>query len=76
MAPPRLWASSASRTNSASRSGSAYTATLPMPLSLQARITRTAISPRLAMRTFARGLLCDSGTPGLLLIGRFSRFGV
>src|SRR5689334_4969945 len=50
-------ASSASRTKSASRSGSAYTATLPIPASLQARMTRTAISPRLAIRTFCRGLI-------------------
>ena len=61
MAPPRLWASSAIRTKTASRSGSAYTATLAIPLSLQARITRTAISPRLAIRTFWSGVV--SGTP-------------
>ena len=63
MAPPRLCASSASRTNSASRSGSAYTATLPMPASLQARTTRTAISPRLATRTFCRGLISGNAAP-------------
>src|SRR5689334_3609422 len=57
-------ASSASRTKSASRSGSAYTATLPIPASLQARMTRTAISPRLAMRTFSNGF--TSGTLGSL----------
>ena len=56
MAPSSEWASSASRTKTASRSGSAYTATLPMPASLQARITRTAISPRLAISTFCSGL--------------------
>src|SRR5690242_21324455 len=50
--PPRAKASSASRTCRASRSGSAYTATLVSPASLQARATRTAISPRLAIRTF------------------------
>ena len=55
MAPPRECASSASRTKTASRSGSAYTATLPMPASLHARTTRTAISPRLATRTFWSG---------------------
>src|SRR6478735_6520902 len=60
VAPPSEWASSASRTNSASRSGSAYTATLPMPASLHARITRTAISPRFAIRTFCNGFV--SGT--------------
>src|SRR3954453_20619214 len=53
--PPKLCASSASRTNNASRSGSAYTATLPMPASLQARTTRTAISPRFATSTLVRG---------------------
>src|SRR3954469_22815048 len=45
------------RTCSASRSGSAYTATLVRPSSLQARATRTAISPRLAIRTFCTGAL-------------------
>src|SRR5205823_5261711 len=35
----------------ASRSGSEYTATLPMPSSSNVRITRMAISPRLATRT-------------------------
>ena len=69
MAPPRLWASSASRTKSASRSGSAYTATLPMPASLQARITRTAISPRFAIRTFCNGF--TSGKAQLLVRGLF-----
>ena len=64
MAPPREWASSASRTKSASRSGSAYTATLLMPASLHARMTRTAISPRLAIRTFCNGL-----TSGTTLLG-------
>jgi hypothetical protein len=34
-----------------SRSGSAYTATLPRPASRQPRAIRTAISPRLAIRT-------------------------
>ena len=60
MAPSREWASSASRTKTASRSGSAYTATLPMPASLHARMTRTAISPRLAIRTFCSGLTLSS----------------
>src|SRR5262245_15434179 len=39
---------------SASRSASEKTATVRMPRSRQARITRTAISPRLATRTFLR----------------------
>src|SRR6476661_9497440 len=55
--PPSAKASSATRTCSASRSGSAYTATLVRPASLQARATRTAISPRLAIRTFCTGVL-------------------
>src|SRR5882672_8992142 len=33
-------------------SGSEWTATVLMPISLHARITRTAISPRFAMRIF------------------------
>jgi len=43
------------RTCRASRSGSAYTATEAMPSSRAARITRTAISPRLATRTLVMG---------------------
>src|SRR5438128_6643250 len=43
--------SSAYRTCSASRSASECTATVFSPISLQARMTRRAISPRLAMRT-------------------------
>src|SRR3954454_18167013 len=54
--PPRAKASSATRTCRASRSGSAYTATLVSPSSLHARATRTAISPRLAIRTFCTGV--------------------
>src|SRR5690349_9926348 len=53
------------RTCSASRSGSAYTATEPMPASLQARITRTAISPRFATSTFCNGLMSVTLAPGL-----------
>ena len=45
-------ASSAKRTWSDSASAVEWTATVAMPSSLQARITRRAISPRLAMRTF------------------------
>ena len=40
------------RTWRASRSRLEYTATVPMPSSRHVRITRTAISPRFAMRTF------------------------
>src|SRR5580704_5010814 len=45
-------ASSAKRTCRLLRSASEYTATVLMPRSLQAQITRTAISPRLAIRIF------------------------
>src|SRR5689334_25233840 len=44
--------SSANRTWSDSRSASEYTATVSSPSSRHARITRSAISPRLAMSTF------------------------
>src|SRR5579863_10312566 len=45
-------ASSASRTWSASASASEKTATVLMPMRRAVRITRQAISPRLAMRIF------------------------
>src|SRR3954452_9860931 len=45
--------SSASRTHMAPESASECTATVSMPISLQARWTRSAISPRLAMRIFS-----------------------
>src|SRR5512137_3224301 len=45
-------ASSAKRTWSESASTVEWTATVPMPSSRQARITRSAISPRLATSTF------------------------
>src|SRR5579859_4493367 len=45
-------ASSAKRTCKEFRSASEYTATVPMPSSLQAQITRRAISPRLATKIF------------------------
>src|SRR4051794_36868149 len=45
-----------------------------MPASLQARTTRTAISPRLAMRTFCSGLtLCSLLGTTLLCAGRILR---
>src|SRR3954453_9026315 len=50
--PCRAKASSARRTCNDRRSSSEYTATVGIPISWQARITRTAISPLLAMRTF------------------------
>src|SRR5262245_6949292 len=43
---------SAKRTCRPAWSASEYTATVRMPSSLQAQMTRSAISPRLAMRTF------------------------
>ena len=56
-----LRASSAYLTNSAFSSASEWTATVAMPISRQARITRTAISPRLATSSFLIGF----GLPGL-----------
>src|SRR5262245_66598093 len=44
--------SSAKRTCSDSRSASLYTATVEIPSSRHARITRRAISPRFAIKTF------------------------
>src|SRR3954451_21847442 len=49
---PSRYASPARRTCWDSRSASEYTATDGIPSSSSARITRTAISPRLATRTF------------------------
>src|SRR3974390_16245 len=45
--------SSARRTCIASASAVEWTATVAMPISLQARLMRSAISPRLAMRIFS-----------------------
>ena len=53
-------ASSAKRTWSDSASAVEWTATVERPSSLQARITRSAISPRLAMRTFLN-MACPGG---------------
>ena len=50
-------ASSANRTCSAWASAVEYTATVLSPISRQARMTRRAISPRFAMRTFVISLL-------------------
>src|SRR5215469_2657324 len=49
------------RTWSASRSRLEYTATVPMPISRHVRMTRTAISPRLAMRILSSTLGFSSG---------------
>src|ERR1700744_1077148 len=53
--------SSASRTCMASASAVECTATVEMPISLQARWTRSAISPRLAMRILSNIALLDDG---------------
>src|SRR5579884_3125993 len=58
---PMWWASSAYRVWMAFRSASEYTATVRIPSSRQARITRTAISPRLAIRIFSNGLPFTDG---------------
>src|SRR6476646_7596681 len=51
--------SSASRTHMAPVSASECTATVAMPISLQARWTRSAISPRLAIRILSNMGLLD-----------------
>ena len=52
-------ASSAIFTKSALSSASEYTATVAIPISRHARMTRTAISPRLATRTLRIGFALD-----------------
>src|SRR5579884_2993239 len=47
----------------ASRSRSEYTATVAMPSSRQVRMTRTAISPRLAIRTFSNTVSPSDAVP-------------
>src|SRR5207247_7576342 len=68
------YASSARRTWSASRSASLYTDTADIPRSRQARMTRTAISPRFATRTLRKGAVSS----GPLACGpsRWPRVGV
>src|SRR5882762_1836544 len=56
---------SAKRTCRLSRSASEYTATVPIPNSLQAQMTRRAISPRLAMRIFLKGADAKQSLPVL-----------
>src|SRR4051794_39296185 len=57
---PMQTSSSANRTCSDSRSASEYTATVCTPSSRHARMTRSAISPRLAISTFLNtGAPCD-----------------
>src|SRR5258708_4057657 len=59
----------ASRTCRAPRSQSEYTATVGIPSSRHARMTRTAISPRLATRTFTTLIVCGPRGPGELVGG-------
>src|SRR3982751_31952 len=62
---PMRTASSANRTNGASASASEYTATVAIPIARHVRITRSAISPRLATST----LSIDRIGPTLLRFG-------
>src|SRR4029453_10449817 len=59
--------SSARRTHMPPESASECTATVAMPISLHARWTRSAISPRLAIRIFSNIELLDDGE-------RFAKF--
>src|SRR5688572_3934807 len=68
---------SATRTWPASRSASLYTTTVRRPSSRQARMIRTAISPRLATKTVRNGsgaagasLRKDAATTGVPRLGR------
>src|SRR5438552_1330864 len=56
---------SAKRTCRLSRSASEYTAKATIPSSLQAQMTRSAISPRLAIRTFLKGADAKQSLPVL-----------
>src|SRR3972149_200901 len=69
-AGPMFHASSAHRTCAASRSSSEYTAIARSPISLTPRITRTAISPRLATRTESMGGMLERDVA--VLLGRES----
>src|SRR5262245_36433542 len=62
--------SSASRTCSESRSASLNTATVAMRSSRQARMTRSAISPRLAIRTLRNTRSFAAGPVGSARAGR------
>jgi hypothetical protein len=63
-------ASSAILTCNAERSRSEYTATEQMPSSRHARITRTAISPRLAINIFLNMILVQGSTVPLAKLTR------
>ena len=73
-------ASSAKRTCSEFRSASEYTATVEMPSSLQAQMTRNAISPRLATRIFwnmdGRRLPLTAGTDAEERLAVFDRLAI
>ena len=53
-AGPIRTASSANRTNGASASASEYAATVASPIARHVRITRSAISPRFAIKTLSK----------------------
>src|SRR5258707_8820699 len=65
-------ASSANRTCRELRSASEYTATVEIPSSLHAQITRSAISPRLATRIFWN---MSVGVAYFLRLGRMPKSG-
>src|SRR5580692_5039528 len=67
-------ASSANRTCRLCRSASEYTATVLMPRSLQAQITRTAISPRLAIKIFWNILPRTDREQGFSVLHRAAAF--
>src|SRR5438552_16384195 len=56
------------RTCGAARSASEYTATVSIPSSRQVRMTRTAISPRLATSTFLMGRGPGPGVMGWTVV--------
>src|SRR5690606_1240435 len=67
-------ASSARRTCIRSRSAFEYTATVRMPSSRQARRIRSAISPRLAIRTFPSMATSDDADQRLVEFHRLAVF--
>src|SRR5512142_3072894 len=69
-------ASSAKRTCSESASAVECTATVWMPSSRQARMTRSAISPRLAMRTFLNMAVLSERLEAEELLPELDRGGV
>src|SRR5512139_2035736 len=69
-AGPMAYASPASRTCRASASAPECTAATGMPIARQVRATRTAISPRLAIRILRKGTSGDPVRLALLEEGR------